>query len=55
LELVLITTPFYLAYVTVERIKREKNMQLLLITGIGSDHIDLKAAAGAGSTVAEVT
>jgi formate dehydrogenase len=29
-------------------------MQLLLIAGIGSDHIDLKAAAAAGLTVAEV-
>ncbi|KAH8517919.1 hypothetical protein H0E87_005728 [Populus deltoides] len=28
-------------------------MQLLLIAGIGSDHIDLKAAAAAGSIIAE--
>ncbi|KAJ6674605.1 FORMATE DEHYDROGENASE CHLOROPLASTIC/MITOCHONDRIAL [Salix viminalis] len=52
---VLITTPFHPAYVTEERIKRAKNLQLLLTAGIGSDHIDLKAAADAGLTVAEVT
>ncbi|KAB1209181.1 Formate dehydrogenase, mitochondrial [Morella rubra] len=52
---VLITTPFHPAYVTAERIKRAKNLQLLLTAGIGSDHIDLNAAAAAGLTVAEVT
>ncbi|XP_010251279.1 PREDICTED: formate dehydrogenase, mitochondrial [Nelumbo nucifera] len=52
---VLITTPFHPAYVTEERIKKAKNLQLLLTAGIGSDHIDLKAAAAAGLTVAEVT
>ncbi|KAF2308553.1 hypothetical protein GH714_010547 [Hevea brasiliensis] len=52
---VLISTPFHPAYVTEERIKRAKNLQLLLTAGIGSDHIDLKAAAAAGLTVAEVT
>ncbi|KAL2240513.1 UNVERIFIED_CONTAM: Formate dehydrogenase, mitochondrial [Sesamum indicum] len=52
---VLITTPFHPAYVTAERIKKAKNLKLLLTAGIGSDHIDLKAAADAGLTVAEVT
>ncbi|KAK9691495.1 hypothetical protein RND81_09G200600 [Saponaria officinalis] len=52
---VLITTPFHPAYVTAERIKRAKNLELLLTAGIGSDHIDLNAAAAAGLTVAEVT
>ncbi|KAL2523340.1 Formate dehydrogenase [Forsythia ovata] len=52
---VLITTPFHPAYVTAERIKKAKNLQLLLTAGIGSDHVDLKAAADAGLTVAEVT
>ncbi|GMI86815.1 formate dehydrogenase [Hibiscus trionum] len=52
---VLISTPFHPAYVTTERIKRAKNLQLLLTAGIGSDHVDLKAAAEAGLTVAEVT
>ncbi|XP_059642817.1 formate dehydrogenase, mitochondrial-like [Cornus florida] len=52
---VLITTPFHPAYVTAERIKKAKNLQLLLTAGIGSDHVDLKAAAAAGLTVAEIT
>ncbi|KAG9449992.1 hypothetical protein H6P81_009957 [Aristolochia fimbriata] len=52
---VLITTPFHPAYVTAERIKKAKNLQLLLTAGIGSDHVDLQAAAEAGLTVAEVT
>ncbi|XP_062106838.1 formate dehydrogenase, mitochondrial [Humulus lupulus] len=52
---VLITTPFHPAYVTAERIKRAKNLKLVLTAGIGSDHVDLNAAAAAGLTVAEVT
>ncbi|KAK2419647.1 formate dehydrogenase (NAD+) [Trifolium repens] len=52
---VLISTPFHPAYVSAERIKKAKNLELLLTAGIGSDHIDLKAAAAAGLTVAEVT
>ncbi|XP_042498773.1 formate dehydrogenase, mitochondrial-like isoform X2 [Macadamia integrifolia] len=52
---VLISTPFHPAYVTAERIAKAKNLQLLLTAGVGSDHIDLKAAAAAGLTVAEVT
>jgi formate dehydrogenase len=52
---VLITTPFHPAYVTADRIARAKNLELLLTAGIGSDHVDLPAAAAAGLTVAEVT
>eukprot|EP00850_Spirogloea_muscicola_P003546 SM000014S00334 [mRNA] locus=s14:728401:730941:- [translate_table: standard] len=52
---VLITTPFHPAYVTEELIQKAKNLKLVLTAGIGSDHIDLKAAADAGLTVAEVT
>ncbi|KAK7266120.1 hypothetical protein RIF29_18760 [Crotalaria pallida] len=52
---VLISTPFHPAYVTAERIKKAKNLELLLTAGIGSDHVDLNAAAAAGLTVAEVT
>lgn len=52
---VLITTPFHPAYMLENRIKKAKNLQLLLTAGIGSDHIDLRAAAAAGLTVAEVT
>ncbi|CAK8542273.1 unnamed protein product [Lathyrus sativus] len=52
---VLISKPFHPAYVTAERIKKAKNLELLLIAGIGSDHIDLNVTAAAGLTVAEVT
>ncbi|KAJ7284312.1 hypothetical protein O6H91_Y338100 [Diphasiastrum complanatum] len=52
---VLITTPFHPAYVTADRIKKAKNLKLLLTAGVGSDHIDLHAAAAAGITVAEIT
>ncbi|KAG5580586.1 hypothetical protein H5410_051213, partial [Solanum commersonii] len=38
-----------------ERIKKAKNLQLLLTGGIGSDHVDLKAAAVTGLIVAEIT
>lgn len=51
----LITTPFHPAYVTAGRIARAGNLELLLTAGIGSDHVDLAAAAAAGLTVAEVT
>ncbi|EOA12190.1 hypothetical protein CARUB_v10016523mg [Capsella rubella] len=48
---VLISTPFHPAYVNAERIKKAKNMKLLLTTGIGLDHIDLQAAAAVCLTV----
>jgi formate dehydrogenase len=43
---ILITTPFWPAYVTKERISKAPKLQLILTAGIGSDHIDLAAAAG---------
>ncbi|KAG6528877.1 hypothetical protein ZIOFF_011069 [Zingiber officinale] len=52
---VLITTPFHPVYVTAEKIKKAKNLQLLLTAGVGSDHVDLKAAADAGITVVEIS
>lgn len=52
---VLISTPFHPAYMTAERIKRAKNLELLLTAGVGSDHVDILAAAAAGITVAEIT
>jgi formate dehydrogenase len=52
---ILITTPFWPAYVTKERIARAQNLKLVLTAGIGSDHIDLAAAADRGITVAEIT
>ncbi len=50
---IVITTPFHPAYMTRERIEKAKNLKLILTAGIGSDHIDLHAAADHGLTVAE--
>jgi formate dehydrogenase len=52
---VLITTPFWPAYVTQERIAKAPRLKLILTAGVGSDHIDLGAAAARGITVAEIT
>ena len=52
---VLITTPFFPAYVTRERIENSPKLKLILTAGVGSDHIDLKAAAEHNITVAEIT
>lgn len=52
---VVISQPFWPAYLTAERIGRAKNLKLALTAGVGSDHVDLDAAAAAGVTVAEVT
>jgi formate dehydrogenase len=52
---VLITTPFWPAYVTAERISKAPKLRLILTAGVGSDHIDLAAAANNGITVAEIT
>lgn len=52
---IIISQPFWPAYLTQERIARAKNLKLALTAGIGSDHVDLEAAARANITVAEVT
>lgn len=52
---VVISQPFWPAYLTAERIAKAPNLKLALTAGIGSDHVDLAAAAKAGVTVAEVT
>ena len=52
---ILISTPFHPAYLTKERIKKAKNLKLSITAGVGSDHVDLHAAADSGMTVAEVT
>jgi formate dehydrogenase len=52
---ILVTTPFWPAYVTRERIARAPRLQLILTAGVGSDHVDLAAAAERGITVAEIT
>ena len=52
---VVISQPFWPAYLTAERIERATKLKLALTAGIGSDHVDLDAAINNGITVAEVT
>ena len=52
---VVISQPFWPAYLTAERIAKASKLKLALTAGIGSDHVDLDAATEAGITVAEVT
>ena len=52
---VVITTPFWPAYMTRERIENAPNLRLILTAGVGSDHVDLAAAAERNITVAEIT
>jgi formate dehydrogenase len=52
---IVISQPFWPAYLTAERIKKAKRLKLAITAGIGSDHVDLLAAAEAHITVAEVT
>ncbi|MFJ3673395.1 NAD-dependent formate dehydrogenase [Streptomyces sp. NPDC090106] len=52
---VVISQPFWPAYLTPERIAAAPNLKLAITAGIGSDHVDLDAAIAHGVTVAEVT
>jgi formate dehydrogenase len=52
---ILISQPFWPAYLTAERIAKAPKLKLALTAGIGSDHVDLQAAMDHGITVAEVT
>jgi formate dehydrogenase len=52
---VVISQPFWPAYLTAERIGRAPELKLAITAGIGSDHVDLQAAIDNGITVAEVT
>jgi formate dehydrogenase len=52
---VVISQPFWPAYLTAERIAKAPNLKLAITAGIGSDHVDLQAAIENGITVAEVT
>jgi formate dehydrogenase len=52
---VVISQPFWPAYLTAERIAAAPKLKLAITAGIGSDHVDLDAAIKAGITVAEVT
>lgn len=52
---VVISQPFWPAYLTAERIRKAPKLKLAITAGIGSDHVDLQAAIEHGITVAEVT
>ena len=52
---IVISQPFWPAYLTEERIAKAKKLKLVITAGIGSDHVDLEAAMKRGITVAEVT
>ena len=52
---VVISQPFWPAYLTAERIAKAPNLRLAITAGIGSDHVDLNAAIAGRITVAEVT
>ncbi len=52
---IVISQPFWPAYLTAERIARAPRLKLALTAGIGSDHVDLQAAIERQVTVAEVT
>src|SRR5438094_10075250 len=52
---IVISQPFWPAYLTAERIAKAPNLKLALTAGIGSDHVDLQAAIDLGITVTEVT
>jgi formate dehydrogenase len=52
---VVISQPFWPAYLTAGRIAKAPQLKLALTAGIGSDHVDLQAAIDHGLTVAEVT
>ena len=52
---IVISQPFWPAYMTKERFEKAKNLKLIVTAGIGSDHTDLQAAMDKGVTVAEVT
>jgi formate dehydrogenase len=52
---IVISQPFWPAYLTAERIAKAPGLKLAVTAGIGSDHVDLQAAIDGGITVAEVT
>ncbi len=52
---IVISQPFWPAYLTAERIARAPKLKLAITAGIGSDHVDLQAAMDRKITVAEVT
>src|SRR5881409_2306682 len=52
---IVISQPFWPAYLTAERIAKAPELKLGITAGIGSDHVDLAAAIERGVTVTEIT
>lgn len=52
---IVISQPFWPAYLTKERVAKAGRLRLAITAGIGSDHVDLEAAMERGITVTEVT
>lgn len=52
---IVISQPFWPAYLTKERIAKARKLKLAITAGIGSDHVDLQAAIERGITVTEIT
>ncbi len=52
---IVISQPFWPAYMTEARIAKAPKLKMIITAGIGSDHTDLQAAMDRGLTVAEVT
>merc|ERR1712130_47381 len=52
---IVISQPFYPAYITAERIANSPNLKMAVTAGIGSDHVNLDAAMENNMTVTEVT
>ncbi len=52
---IVISQPFWPAYLTRERIAKASKLKMAVTAGIGSDHVDLSAAMERGITVTEVT
>ena len=52
---VVISQPFWPAYITAERVAKAPKLRLAITAGVGSDHVDLQSAIDHDITVAEVT
>ena len=52
---IVISQPFWPAYLTAARIAKAPKLELAVTAGIGSDHVDLQSAIDRGITVTEVT
>jgi len=52
---VVISQPFWPAYLTAERITKSPKLKMAITAGIGSDHVDLQAAMDNDISVTEVT